>query len=472
MRRRPMLAVLLFAAALPLSAATAPCTKPQITFNQCIEEIVPSTLIATIDTEKLATEQAEVAKAPTGSPAIGSAAGSSLRDFLSTFLVGMENGNLTDDGNALTLDYNLRLSDLGKRVVKIQGVLRKPTLWEPFATSLDSDTSRDTLTKTLDDFDDVTLSLNYAPEGTRVGRNLAPHRPLFRAVLATVGARLPGLAHREMLESFRAIKAANPEAVKDITDLDDITFEEIKDDRLREEFRQNTIAFAREVLASRTAFDQRFDAAGLNLFSDLLNNQPQLYVSLSTHERDALVGPRERSLRATYEMGFTNLNSFRDDAGEACEDLKSDACAEAFSAYAARPDVQAGADASNRVALSLEYNDLADYDIAGEGIPAPFHVDGTRKWSGSLGYGRMLVRRDASAHDGRVDFSLTYEDLNSKETQVDNRWVASAIYTQKLSDTLSLPIGLVWSNHEADVPASDSRVSAHFGLVFKMPPPK
>ncbi len=478
MRLRAWLVILLVIAASSLRAEVKPCTTPRMTVTDCFSELVPSTLEALLPdaekqvAERAATEEVQVKAAPTGVPAIDSTAGSSLRDFLSRFLVGMENGNLSDDGNALTVDYNLRLSDLGKRVVKIQGVIRKPTLWEPFATSLDSDSSRDKLGGKLNDFDDITLSLTYAPENMRMGRSLEPHRKMFRAALNAVGSRTPSDALRELVEQFRAMKNANPAAFASVEDFDDLVFDDIKDLDAQEEIREKTIAAARGIVTSRVDFDKRYDAAGLNLFSDLLNNQPQLYVSLSTREREALVGPRGRSLKATYELGFVNLNSFRDEAGDQCDDMSSAACVAAFTDYAQRSDVQAGSAESNRVAISLEYNDLDDYDITGEDITTPFHVEGTRKWSGSIAYGRMLVKRDAATHDGRIDFSLTYEDLSSKDANVDNRWVASAIYTQKISDALSLPFGVVWSNHDADVPDSDKRVSAHFGLVFKMLQPK
>jgi hypothetical protein len=448
-----------------------------MTVQQCLDETVPSTLqaaraeTAAATAQAVAAEQREVVTAATGSPAIESAAGNALRDFLTRFLIGMENGNLSDEGDALTLDYNLRLNDLGNRVVKVQGVLRKATLWEPFAAGLDSDTTRDKLAKDLDDFDDVTLTLTYAPEGARVGRMLEPHRPLFDAILnANVQPRQSPAEHDELLRYIRELRQNDPAAFTGVEELEDLKFQAITNLELRERLREKTLAVANAFVDTRAEFDRQYNAAGLNLFSDLLNNQPQFYLAGSTRERNALAGPRERTLRATYEMGFVNLNDFKTESKHACDDPVNhpDPCAAAYAAYVARPEKLAGANASNRVALSLEYTDLEDYDITAADIPN-FHVDGTRKWSGSFAYGRVLLRQKESAHDGRVDFGVTYEDLHSKASEIDNRWIASAIYTQKISDTLSLPIGLVWSSHEDAVPNSDQRVSAHFGLVFKMP---
>lgn len=475
MKAHVFAAALFVSTSLSLFAQTQPCTRAGITVAGCLEELAPSTLLAHTDAAEtaVAEEQEDVADEATGSPAIESAAGNSLRDFLSLFSAAVQNANLSEEGDALTLDYNLRLSDLGKRVIKIQGVLRRPELWEPFATSLATDADRERLQKGLDDLDDVTLTLTYSPEGDTVGRMLEPHRPLFDAIMsARVTPRDPGAAHDDLLRTVRELRRQNPSLLPaGATELDDIVFDRITDPVARELLRLKTIEHGRQLADTRADFDRQFEAAGLNLFSDLLDNQPQFYVAVSTRERDSVAGPRERTLRATYEMGFVNLNDFKEDAGVACDDMENDAasCAAAYANYIADRKNLAGLGASNRVALSLEYTDVEDYDITAEGVTDPFHVDGSRKWSGSFLYGRRMIQGEDSARDARFDLSLTYEDIDSKDEKVDNRWIASAIYTQKLSDTLSFPLGLVWSSHEANVPDSDQKLSAHFGLVFKVP---
>src|SRR6185436_6733976 len=119
-----------------------------------------------------ASEQADVSREATGSPAIESAAGNALRDFLSIFAAAVQTANLSEEGDALTLDWNMRMSEFGGNPIKFQGVFRKPVLWEPFATTVTSVADRDKLLKDLDDFDDVTVSVTWSPESAIHGRLL------------------------------------------------------------------------------------------------------------------------------------------------------------------------------------------------------------------------------------------------------------------------------------------------------------
>jgi len=479
MIKRILVAALLIIACLSMYAE-GPCGAPNITVGGCLDELAPSTLQAVerataAATERAAaSEQADVSREATGSPAIESAAGNALRDFLSIFAAAVQTANLSEEGDALTLDWNMRMSEFGGNPIKFQGVFRKPVLWEPFATTVTSVADRDKLLKDLDDFDDVTVSVTWSPESAIHGRLLDPHRPIFDAIMRSrVKNRFPAPEMDELDELVQRLAAKKIAPFKDLEELDNLKFDDIEDVAMRELVREKVIAAGRQTALQRKEFDRQFKDAGLDRFSDLLNNQPQLYFSASTRERNPLVGPRDRNLKLTYEKGFANINTFRQKAGRACEDgknLDDDACAQAFADYISDPQVVASMDAANRVALSIEHSDLEDYDIAAAALPSlpNFHVDGSRKWNGSFTYGRVLHQSE-SMRDGRIDISLTYEDVKSDDPKLDSRWIGSAIYTQKLTDTLSLPLGIVWASHKEDVPDSDRELSAHFGLIFKIP---
>jgi hypothetical protein len=422
----------------------------------CYNQIVGTTLRAAEEKE----ETKEVAAETTGVPAIEADAGNSLRDFLSFFAAAVQTATLSEKDDAITLDWNLRFSEAGEDPIKLQAVLRKPTLWKAFAETVSDAAVRDNLLEDLDDTDDITLSVSYGPENENLGRNLPPHRTLFNAVTAPVAALRPSDAEDELDKLLQTAGFDD-----DVADAEDLTFNDAPAAR-REDLRKATLKAARQAKADREAFVADFAKRGFERFSDLLNNQPQLYVSASRRERNSLVGPRETSLKLTYEKGFVNLNTFKKAAGGVCPD-DSDACSAAFTTYVQRSDVIQGLDAANRVSLSIEYADVGEYDIKNALLPDPFHVEGSRKTNGSFTYGRVL-RRDEQKRDGRVDVSLTYEDVKG-DPNLDNRWIGSAIYTQKLSDTVSIPIGFVWASHEKDVPDSDERVSAHLGLIFKLP---
>ena len=482
--RRLSIAVLFLLATASAAAQEERCPLTQ-TIAECTNSIVKSTLqpFAEVaearkaaDTEE---ENADIAAEATGAPTVDSFLGNATRDFLSIFAAGLQTANLSEEQDALTLDWNLRVNELGDKPVKLQGVLRKPVLWKDFTDHLATGVDRTKLEDKLEDFDDLTLTVSYGPEDQKYGRNLAPHLTLFDVLHSGIAADIT------VQESTAAVAARefalgrfsqNPD-IQDIQDLQNKRFNELPPTR-QDEARRLTIAAADSIAMTRTVFDTKFVAYGLDRFSDLLNNQPQLYFSASRRERSSLVGPRETTIKATYEKGFVNINTFRKEAADSCpksndteappSEVEQAACAAAFKQYVKRPEIVAGLDAANRFAFSLEYSDAEDYTITDALVPTPFDVKGSRVTNGSIVYGRMMHRDRANGRDGRVDLSVTYADVRG-DADKDNRFIASAIYTQKINDTMSFPIGVVWSNRDAHVPDSDQRLSAHFGLVFKMP---
>jgi hypothetical protein len=123
--------------------------------------------------------------------------------------------------------------------------------------------------------------------------------------------------------------------------------------------------------------------------------------------------------------------------------------------------------ATDRLAFSLEYDrtnrrwiDLPDYSVQ-YGIPR------AHKLVYSLTYGRPLTA-PMGASGARIDLSVDYEDV-SNDAEVDNRLVGSATFTYKVSDKVSIPVGIVYASHEEDLAANDEQLNAHFGLIYKMP---
>ena len=52
---------------------------------------------------------------------------------------------------------------------------------------------------------------------------------------------------------------------------------------------------------------------------------------------------------------------------------------------------------------------------------------------------------------------------------VRDRFVASATYTYKINDMMSMPFSLVYANHASYLGDVDHKLNAHFGISFKMP---
>jgi hypothetical protein len=229
--------------------------------------------------------------------------------------------------------------------------------------------------------------------------------------------------------------------------------------------RQSTMAAvetaARQQAAVRTRI-QRFSAA----FAALLDNQSQLHGSAIRSMRRNIVGTNEWTADVTFEWGPRNLTTFRKKYAATCGPDKITTasvaadCAQTLQTYAQNA-------ANDRLAFSAEYHvanrrwiDLPQYAVE-YGIPR------SRSLVYSLKYGRPLspaVNRTGS----RIDLDVDFENV-SEPDDISNRLVASLTYTYKVNDTVSIPVGLVYASHEKDLPTSDEKLNAHFGVLFKMP---
>jgi hypothetical protein len=191
-----------------------------------------------------------------------------------------------------------------------------------------------------------------------------------------------------------------------------------------------------------------------------------LFFSVTDHQRKNLVGPDEISGKLTYEWGSANQNRFLRAAAQACTDEGSDTCADKFTEYV--QSHTAAADNADRFSLAAEYAHVGSNNIV---LAAPnpvvnLHADGSRQFTGTLAYGRVL-RRTADHRDTRLDVSGSYENF-SNDPKKHDRGVVSVIVTTKISDTMSLPFGIEYANHGTYLTDVDKKLNVHFGLIYRM----
>ncbi|HVR40904.1 MAG TPA: hypothetical protein VMU84_17565, partial [Thermoanaerobaculia bacterium] len=176
-----------------------------------------------------------------------------------------------------------------------------------------------------------------------------------------------------------------------------------------------------------------------------------------------IVGPNEVSAKASFEWGPQNLSTFistYENCGEKTIKDNAKQCFDDLQKYAKDAAV-------DRIALSVEYHrtnrrwiDLTDPSIE-------FGIPRAETFVGSLTYGRPLSANPVAANSARFDVKVEYED--NSEKGIDNRLTGSAIVTWKVNDAVSVPLGIVFANHQNDLPDSDRELSAHFGLIYKLP---
>ena len=417
--------------------------------------------------------QTKTATTNTGVPTVSNGNSSTLRDFLSFFTAAIENGNVTSSGSALTLDWTVPFDFIGdgSDKLKMQAVITDPVLSSQVTTALASNPAAVTsLSESLDATDDIAVSASYAPEGQRLGRSLGPHVTLLDALVYaatnTEGAHLQAMAKFGGSLQGQVTTTGGPIAV-------DTPFSDYPP------------GLSATVVGTvqQFAIDERALASTIQeittAFTSLLNNQPQAYASGIYHARGELVGPNVWSGKFTYEMGGRNLNKFLRQNPD-CDLAKmkaelsspdsmpvSSACLTKLLAFAKPLTTGNVANASSRLAISAEYDATQRNDISIPADSLSLTNPASHSFVYTVAYGLPLATTVPN-REGRIDVSLNYENVSDDPTKND-RFVGSITYTQKLTDTVTLPISLVYANHGVYLPEVDRKLNVHFGLSYKIP---
>jgi hypothetical protein len=211
-------------------------------------------------------------------------------------------------------------------------------------------------------------------------------------------------------------------------------------------------------------------------FAVLLNNQPQIYGQVEYHALKNVAGPDEHAARLTYEMGFHNLNAFYAAHPECSEAAPDSNCARLLMDAANAADKAP----EDRVAVAIEYRRWSALHVV---IPdlADFSAPRARSFVYSATYGRNHMMMEK----GRLDVEVSYEDTTARTATdavlptvsitgneseaVRDRFVASATYTYQINGQMAMPLTLTYANHASFLGDVDRKLTAHFGLSFKMP---
>jgi hypothetical protein len=429
----------------------------------------------------------DLATANTGVQGIQSPLGSSLKDFL-TFFTAAVDSSMLKQGNdgSLTLDWNLGSKQFTTgRPLKFQAVFNKPQLNPRIKAGLTGDLLQKT-EGSLGETDDTTVSLAYSPQNRSIGRALAPHRHLFELLLDAAEAdEVPLDAEPAFLDSLANFSDQPP--FKDAAEVEGITFGQIEKDggpEARNAIEAHLVAAAHEQLKASKTFDAALKKVGVDKFRTLLGQQPQAYASVTQRSRNELVGPDELSFKLTYETGGQSLKDFYRSAKDTCDDARlkkavadkvaADACLDAWRSFLADEKTTATLASSARFAFSVEYTGVRANKVEIPIPDKPSFIDSSLKHEsliGSLTAGMLLTEAGPDTREGRVDFTASYENVTGDKNR-DNRFVVSAVYSQKISATMSIPFGVVYANHSEDSIFKEPdhhRVSLHFGLIYKLP---
>ncbi|HEU4888069.1 MAG TPA: hypothetical protein VFV49_09295 [Thermoanaerobaculia bacterium] len=469
------LITLTLALTLPSSvhAQCVPTDTPAECWHRFNPPITPAQITAA-PAQAAASAQQSVATANTGvTSAATTPSASSLQDFLSLLSASLQSSSLTANGTALTFDWNPRIAD--EQPVKLEVVFAEPALSSAATAAFGTNaaglaTAKDSLTNT----DDITVSATYSPVNSYFGRSIEPHRALFDSLISTAFSAETDQLDDAMIEALQAAGVTTATFAKRIDVISaDLTQQKELIEKIEASARaqQQTGTFADDLTRS---------------FAKLLNNQPQLNLSLQYQERNELVGPSQTIAKATYEYGFRSLNTFFRKYRATCDPLilasknndpaSLQQCITLLEAYAGNTGPDQGGD-GGRIAFSLEYHDSQPVHADLTQYSVKYDIDSGRTLVGSLTSGWIVAPRE-NGRSGRIDLSVSYEDIRNAAVltgvtppppDVQDRLVASVTYTQKITDTISFPLTLVYANHAAYLSNVDRKLNAHFGLQYKLP---
>jgi hypothetical protein len=467
--------------------AQASC-KPEETFQDCWRRVAggagegsPAEVSAALD--ETAHEAAEhVAAKSTGITSLGEGLTSSIGDFLPMFAgaLGLTQTTTEDGGTAFEANPLIPLGANPQRI-KLQALLRKPSLYQPVIDALpgaSGSATRDTLTDELADFDDVRVSAVWNLENATFGRSFDEVRPYYNAYFAGIvqQALRTSETQRQLKKSLERLKdllnaettlgdparAADP-ACADV----EVQFELAPVDCFRPEMRDSLQAAVSRAALLVAARAQELHGAlaeqGFYQFVDLVNNQPQLNVELAVDLRRDLVGPNQWALKLRYEGGFTNVNGLRSYCrGRGLSDSAPECLRSYLNAPGRRPSIKRG----DRFSLSLDFARRADYALVLPSSGVALSLPGTWDLSGTAGFGRYVAVNDRGEEVGRIDLASSYV-YHHDDPERQNRFVFTGTYTQRLNASLSVAAGVSYASRPEFLDDVDKKVSANFGLKYK-----
>lgn len=454
--------------AAPLALAQEPCRTTE-SVNACIARLTDE--IRGEVKDQAARAQTDVKKKTETSLQDLNGLSSSMKDFLPLLQIGGALGDVKTDETtgAVSVALNARfLGPSGKLTqdpsLQLKAVIEtKPKLFDELRQRL-PEANREALEKSLlggkTDAEHSTLYVSYNFTSRRLGRNFAQHMETYRQLFGQ--AAPPATAEAAQLDA--AVRRELIIALGKDVSLDDKWGEIPAATRLAAQ----PILFknARAHLALQMAFADSVKRSGLDLFGQLINNQPQLTITASRSFRDDLFGPDLFSGRATYEMGLgNNLNGFFNEFDpRRCKD-EPEKCLAKYSGYVNDGSTRANIKAASRLAVYAEFVQHEAYHYANESAGLDVTLAKGTTLAGGLDFGRLFGVNDDGAADGRVDASLRYE--RRSEAPEETRFVASLTVTKKIGE-LSIPFGVVYANKPRFLVGVDKGLTASVGLKFNL----
>ncbi len=464
----------------------------------------------TLNAESVVADKTTSVDAPNG---FAGRVTNALTDFLPIFQGAVNGVGSSDDKKSVTVSFNPWRWGWGE--LNFKGTIAEP---QPFGKLLDAvvdsarATQKDALAKMLSDFDDMVFAASIGLRGRNdrwsnprprlmLGRNSRDYQDLIAGL---VGGKLdrsldanrltvdsPELALLlGKLKSGSDRKKRPPVASNDCDDSDP---DKLSFDCARRigGWTDADIANYRKALwalkINEKATAEDVARSGLaTLIPALIDNQPQVVLTVSRTRRDRFVGQDEETAAFSWEFGATNFNSvireFRylvaNNRGVPSNSLALTAFENVVSDKADailkqdRFVVSVTYKRSDALAYTYAYTEQVASPAGGNpvsvartsvlSLPSTWEISGTFQW------GRILDS-DVKAPNvprPRVDVSINYLKVSDTDVR-QSRVIARASLTYPISDVLSLPLSISYANRAEFLGDQDKTFSAHIGVTYK-----
>lgn len=449
------------------------CAEETLSWTSCLERLLEQekkTLLTArsreksrIQAESVEEVAAEISRKPTSIDALDGSVG--LRDFLPRFAAALGLGNFSEEDGAVTLTFNPELLVFGSSKLSLQAVQHDPKLFATLlvkAPEADRKALEERLGDEIENLDDFEAKLTWTLENERLGRNLRSHETMLDTLFDNAYETAEETAGNEATVALLKILERFPAGTMGGLDEEGAPFRIWKDaPDIARKVEAAMFAAAKESATFDLTLNASLENNGFYRLADLVNNQPQLYFTGAYRSKDERVGPDEWSIQGVYELPLgQSVNKLRKHSPDAGTSL------EALGAYFKASD-DAGK-RGHRLTLKGKYSEVGAYESP---IPeVTLDLERSRVSSFSLEYGYQLwadSEEDDRVGGARIEVKANWDDA-SDNPMLNDRFTASATFTQGLFDDVSLAIGAVYANKPEYRDTVDKELSARFGLRFKV----
>ena len=503
MRKFPRTLIVSLVLALGLTSDTLAATRcaveetPEQCFARLMDQLAPADVNAQLSDQNKQEESAQNADLlakPTGIDTGGVNLGSTTKNFLPLLALSGLLGDAKQSGKEGTyvFDLNFLVPGLAKdKNAQLQAVVdSQPVVSEALKAQLPA-ASRDATAKKLadglGDLDDYTLSFTYNWVDKSHGRGFNQYRNRFQSLAHAVSRpflvpptaadklRMLGDAVGKIEKDLRSRHVTIPEGGLLSTTFDDITrLVDPPDPDIARQVEQATEEAAIGEADRLNRHRQALAKAGLGHFADLLDNQPQLHLSVQRRSLDPVVGGDETSAKLTYEWSLASFNNaMSSDCHRQLDNpdprtvaaATLDGCLAQYTSFvdASLATLKTG----TRLSFAVEYDDISKdtIDRPQDGV-AGVTLPGAKKLIISAGWSRHFVADPNGGQPMRLDLVAKYENVSNDPTRQD-RGVATLTITRQFGN-LTIPFGVVYANHGEFLGQVDKQLSAHVGLKFNL----